>query len=51
MKKLIPFLFKIHKYLGLFISAFFLMWFVTGVVRWMCTCVSVGINTGNKINF
>ena len=32
MKKLIPFLFKIHKYLGLFISAFFLMWFVTGVV-------------------
>lgn len=32
MKKLIPFLFRVHKYLGLIISAFFLMWFVTGVV-------------------
>lgn len=32
MKKLTGYLFKAHKYLGLFISAFFLMWFVTGVV-------------------
>ena len=32
MKKFLPILFKSHKYIGLFISAFFLMWFVTGVV-------------------
>ena len=32
MKKLVGFLFKAHKYTGIFISAFFLMWFVTGIV-------------------
>lgn len=32
MQKFLPILFKSHKYIGLFISAFFLMWFVTGVV-------------------
>lgn len=32
MKRLASFLFKVHKYTGIFISAFFFMWFVTGVV-------------------
>ncbi len=32
MKKLISVLFKTHKYTGIVISAFFLMWFISGVV-------------------
>ena len=32
MKKTVNLLFKIHKYTGILIAAFFLMWFVTGVV-------------------
>lgn len=32
MKRLVSILFKAHKYTGIFISAFFLMWFVTGIV-------------------
>lgn len=32
MKKMVKFLFKIHKYIGGFIAIFFLMWFVTGII-------------------
>lgn len=32
MKKMVKFLFKIHKYVGGFIAIFFLMWFITGVI-------------------
>ena len=32
MKKLVKYLFKIHKYVGGFIALFFLMWFVTGLI-------------------
>lgn len=32
MKKVIGFLFKLHKITGLSIAVFFLMWFITGIV-------------------
>lgn len=32
MKKIVLLLFKAHKYTGIIISGFFLMWFVTGVI-------------------
>lgn len=32
MKKLAVYLFKAHKYTGIFISVFFLMWFITGII-------------------
>ena len=32
MKKVIGFLFKVHRITGLSIAVFFLMWFITGIV-------------------
>ena len=32
MKKIVLLIFKAHKYTGIIISGFFLMWFVTGVI-------------------